>query len=78
MSELSARKEKEEASRRAVQSRVEAEEERKRVMEAARMRDIERAREQIQKKRDEEARQLAQSLKERGSLKVNIEVSSLL
>jgi translation initiation factor 3 subunit A len=78
LSELSVRKEKEEASRRAEKSRVQAEEERKRSLEAARKRDIERARMEIQKKRDEEARQLAQSLKDRGNLKVNIDVRLII
>ncbi|VDB94877.1 unnamed protein product [Peniophora sp. CBMAI 1063] len=73
VTELSAKKEKEEAMRRAERTRVEAEEERKKQIEAARKRDIERARAQIQSQREEEARQLAKSLKERGTLKADID-----
>ncbi|KAI0321539.1 hypothetical protein OF83DRAFT_1099158 [Amylostereum chailletii] len=72
-SELSVRKEKEDASRRAEVSRREREEEGRRAIEEVRKREVERARKEIQEKRNEEARQLAQSLKERGNLKVNID-----
>ena len=64
----------EEEERRAPWEEVEAEEERKRSVEAARRRDVERARAQIQSQREEEARQLAKSLKERGTLKADLDV----
>jgi len=76
LSELAARKEKEEQSRRSEESRQAKFDETRRAVEDARRREIERARAEIQQRRNEEARQLAQSLKERGNLKVDIDVSS--
>ena len=76
LSELAARKEKEEQSRRSEESRLAKFDESRRAMEDARRREIERARAEIQQRRNEEARQLAQSLRERGNLKVDIDVSS--
>jgi len=76
LSELSARKEKEEASRRAEAARREKEEEDRKVVEDIRRREQERAKKEIESIRTEEARKLAQSLKERGNLKVDINVSS--
>ena len=76
LSELAARKEKEEQSRRSEESRQAKFDESRRAVEDARRREIERARAEIQQRRNEEARQLAQSLRERGNLKVDIDVSS--
>jgi translation initiation factor 3 subunit A len=76
LSELAARKEKEEQSRRSEESRQVRHDEARRALEDARRREIERARAEIQQRRNEEARQLAQSLRERGNLKVDIDVSS--
>ncbi|KAI0073341.1 hypothetical protein K474DRAFT_1666713 [Panus rudis PR-1116 ss-1] len=73
LSELSVRKEKEEASRRAEMLRREQEEQSRRLAAEARQRDIERAKNEIEKIRAEEARKLAQSLKEKGSLKVDLD-----
>ncbi|KAH9931745.1 hypothetical protein B0H21DRAFT_825981 [Amylocystis lapponica] len=72
LSELSVRKEKEEASRRAEITRRHKEEEDRRVREEARKKEMERTRRDIETIRNEEARKLAQSLKEKGSLKVDI------
>lgn len=76
LSELSVRKEKEEASRRAETNRREKDEEARRQKEDARKRELERARKEIEAIRNQEAINLAKSLKERGNLKVAIEVSS--
>ncbi|KAH9979221.1 hypothetical protein BGW80DRAFT_1434953 [Lactifluus volemus] len=73
LSELAARKEKEEQSRRSEESRQAKFDETRRAVEDARRREIERARAEIQQRRNEEARQLAQSLRERGNLKVDID-----
>ncbi|OCH86931.1 hypothetical protein OBBRIDRAFT_890151 [Obba rivulosa] len=72
LSELSVRKEKEEASRRAEISRREKEEEARKAQEDLRKKEIERARREIETIRNEEARKLAQSLKEKGTLKVDV------
>jgi translation initiation factor 3 subunit A len=77
LSELAARKEKEEQSRRSEESRQAKFDETRRAVEDARRREIERARAEIQQRRNEEARQLAQSLRERGNLKVDIDVSAV-
>ncbi|KAF8261433.1 hypothetical protein EI94DRAFT_1667128 [Lactarius quietus] len=73
LSELAARKEKEEQSRRSEESRLAKFDETRRAVEDARRREIERARAEIQQRRNEEARQLAQSLRERGNLKVDLD-----
>lgn len=73
--ELAARKDKEQASRRAELSRKEKEEEERRRAEEARKREVERAKREIEAIRNEEARKLAQSLKEKGTLKVDVNVS---
>lgn len=78
LSELSVRKEKEEASRRAELSRLEKEKESRKAMEDLRKKEVERARREIENIRNEEARKLAQSLKEKGTLKVDIEVSTII
>lgn len=75
LSELSVRKEKEEASRRAEASRREKDEEAKRALEDIRKKESERVKREIDKIKTEEARQLAQSLKDKGTLKVDLTVS---
>ena len=75
LSELTVRKEKEEASRRAELTRREKDEQAKRALEDIRRKEQERIRKDIEKMKQEEARQLAQSLKEKGSLKVDLEVT---
>jgi len=75
LSEIAARREKEEQSRRSEESRLAKYDETRRAMEDARRREIERARAEIQQRKNEEARQLAQSLRDRGNLKVDIDVS---
>lgn len=75
LSELSVRKEKEEASRKAEQTRREREEETKRAVEDIRRREIERVRKTMEINRTEEARRLAQALK--GTLKGPVEVCCL-
>jgi translation initiation factor 3 subunit A len=75
LSELSARKEKEEMSRRAEALRREKEEEGRRALEAVRRREAERKVRELENVRKEEARKLAMSLKEKGTLKVDLDVS---
>ncbi|KAH9849176.1 hypothetical protein C2E23DRAFT_402471 [Lenzites betulinus] len=72
LSELSVRKEKEEASRRAEILRRQQEEEARRAAQELRNKEVERARREIENIRAEEAKKLAQSLKEKGTLKVDI------
>ncbi|KAI0698023.1 hypothetical protein BC835DRAFT_1336515 [Cytidiella melzeri] len=72
LAELSARKEKEEASRRAEASRKERDEEARRALEEVRKKELERHKKEMETIRIEEAKKLAQSLKEKGSLKVDI------
>ncbi|KAM5541609.1 hypothetical protein V8D89_004799 [Ganoderma adspersum] len=72
LSELSVRKEKEEASRRAEIFRKHQEEEARRAAHDLRNKELERARREIENIRVEEAKKLAQSLKEKGTLKVDI------
>jgi translation initiation factor 3 subunit A len=76
LSELSVRKEKEEASRRAETSRREKDEEARRLKEDARKRELERSRKEYETIRNQEAMTLAKNLKERGNLKVLIDVSA--
>ncbi|TFK98339.1 hypothetical protein BDV98DRAFT_651164 [Pterulicium gracile] len=66
LSELSAKKEKEDVTRRAEISRREKEEESKRLRDDARRREMERARREMEGIRVEEARKLAQTLVEKG------------
>ncbi|TCD71078.1 eukaryotic translation initiation factor 3 subunit A [Steccherinum ochraceum] len=73
LSELSVRKEKEAASRRAEISRREKDEEAKRTAEEQRRRELDRAKREIESIRAEEAKKLAQSLKAKGSLKVDLD-----
>ena len=78
LSELSVRKEKEEASRRAEIVRRQQEEEARKAAQELRNKELERARREIENIRVEEAKKLAQSLKEKGTLKVDINVSDAL
>ncbi|TBU26431.1 hypothetical protein BD311DRAFT_726099 [Dichomitus squalens] len=78
LSELSVRKEKEQASRRAEIMRKQQEEEARKAAQELRNKEVERARREIESIRVEEAKKLAQSLKEKGTLKVDInELESL-
>ena len=74
LSELSVRKEKEEASRRAEIARKQQEEEARRAALELRNKEVERVRKEMERVRVEEAKKLAQSMKEKGTLKVDIEV----
>lgn len=74
LSELSVRKEKEEASRRAETSRREKDEELRRQKEDARKRELERARKEIDDIRNKEAMALANTLREKTNLKFSIDV----
>lgn len=73
-SELHARKEKEEAGRRAEVNRREKDEEAKRALEDVRRKEVERAKKLQEEIRAEEVMRLARSLKEKGTLKVDIDV----
>ncbi|KAF8556680.1 hypothetical protein OG21DRAFT_1475900 [Imleria badia] len=72
LSELSVRKEKEEASRRAELTRAKKLIEEQKEKEDAKKKEIERARREIESIRTEEAKKLAQDLMKRGGLKVSI------
>ncbi|KAF8452199.1 hypothetical protein L210DRAFT_3384394 [Boletus edulis BED1] len=72
LSELSVRKEKEEASRRAEFTRAKKLIEEQKEKEDAKKKEIERARREIETIRSEEAKKLAQDLMKRGGLKVSI------
>jgi translation initiation factor 3 subunit A len=78
LSELSVRKEKEEASRRAETSRREKDEEARRQKEDARRRELEKARKDIEFIRNQEALQLARTLVEKGRLNVALDVCAIL
>ena len=73
--ELSVRKEEEQASRRAEFLRKQQEEETRKAAQELRNKELERARREVENIRVEEAKKLAQSLKEKGTLKVDINVS---
>ncbi|KAH7908816.1 hypothetical protein BJ138DRAFT_1173994 [Hygrophoropsis aurantiaca] len=73
LSELSVRKEKEEASRRAESSRRERDEEARRAKADAVRKEMERARREVESIRSEEAKKLAQNLIKRGGLKVSVD-----
>ncbi|KAI6144897.1 hypothetical protein BKA82DRAFT_16159 [Pisolithus tinctorius] len=73
LSELSVRKEKEEASRRAEMTRVKKEMDERKEKEEARKRELERARKEIETIRSEEAKKLAQDLIKRSGLKVSVD-----
>lgn len=74
LTELSQKKEKEEVSRRAELVRKQKEEEERRLIEDRRRREIENAKKEIENIRTEEAKKFAQSLKEKGNIKVDIDV----
>jgi len=73
MSELSVRKEKEEASRRAETNRREKDEEARKQKEDARRREVERNRREIENIRNQEALNLARTLRENGKLNVALD-----
>ena len=75
LSELSVRKEKGQASRRAEFARKHQEEEERKAAAELRNKEVERVRREMERVRVEEAKKLAQSMKEKGTLKVDIEVS---
>jgi translation initiation factor 3 subunit A len=72
LSELSVRKEKEEASRRAELSRTKKLIDEQKEKDDAKKKELERARKEIESIRTEEAKKLAQDLMKRGGLKVSI------
>lgn len=74
LSELSVRKEKEEASRRAELTRAKKLIEEQKEKEVAKKKEIERARREIESIRTEEAKKLAQDLMKRGRLQVSLAV----
>lgn len=74
LTELSQRKEKEELSRRAELARKQKEGEERRLIEERRRREVENAKKEIENIRTEEAKKFAQSLKEKGNIKVDINV----
>jgi len=74
LTELSQKKEKEEISRRAEFSRKQKEEEERRLIEERRRREVENAKKEIENIRTEEAKKFALSLKEKGNIKVDINV----
>jgi translation initiation factor 3 subunit A len=76
LQELSARKEQEEAGRRAEANRRRKIEEEKKAADDARRRAQEHAQREMQSIRDQEVRVLAENLKARGIMKVDIEVCS--
>ncbi|KDQ58076.1 hypothetical protein JAAARDRAFT_256306 [Jaapia argillacea MUCL 33604] len=73
LSELSARKEKEESSRKADAARKEKEEEARRQLQEVKKREMERTKKEIENIRVEEAKKLAESLKAKGRLTVDID-----
>jgi translation initiation factor 3 subunit A len=74
IAELSQKKEKEEMSRRAELAKRQKEEEERRMVEERRRREVENAKKEIENIRTEEAKKFAQSLKEKGNIKVDINV----
>lgn len=76
LSELSVRKEKEEASRRAELTRAKMLIEQQKEKEDAKKKEIERARREIETIRTEEAKKLAQELVKRGGLHLSVAVRS--
>jgi translation initiation factor 3 subunit A len=76
LSELSVRKEKEEASRRAETNRREKDEEARKQKEDARRRELERTRKEIETIRNQEAMNLARTLIGTGRLNVDLDVSA--
>jgi translation initiation factor 3 subunit A len=78
LSELSVRKEKEEASRRAETSRREKDEEARRQREDVRRRELEKARKEVEAIRSQEALSLAKALADKGKLHVPLDVSTFI
>lgn len=74
--ELNVRREKEDALARAERARQLVDLEARRVAEESRLRDQERVRKDMEAVRLEEAKKIAEQLKERGNLKVDTEVGS--
>ena len=77
LTELSQKKEKEEILRRAELAKRHKEEEERRLIEERRRREIENAKREIESIRTEEARKFAQSLNDKGNIKVDINVCLL-
>ena len=75
LSELSVQKEKEQASRRAEFLRKQQDEEARKAAQELRNNELERARREVENIHVGEAKKLAQSLKEKGTLRVDINVS---
>lgn len=71
--EMTRRKEEEEAAAKAERLRQQAEAEQRRFVEEARRRELEHVRKEMEAAKLEEARKMAQSLKERGGLKLSEE-----
>ncbi|KAK0554140.1 eukaryotic translation initiation factor 3 subunit A [Tilletia horrida] len=71
--EVAAKRERDEAAARAERARIAAEAEQRRVAEEAKRREAERVKKELEAVRVEEARKLAQSLKEKGGLKLSEE-----
>lgn len=74
ITELSQKKEKEQITRRAELARKQKEEEERRLIEERRRREVENAKKEIESIRTEEAKKFALSLKEKGNIKVDINV----
>lgn len=72
LSELSVRREREEASRKAEQLRREKEEESRRAIEDVRRRQLEQARKTIEQSKTEEARRIAQTLKTKMNVPIEV------
>ena len=77
LSELSVRKEEEQASRRAEFLRKQQEEEARKAAQELRNKELDRARREVRDIHVKETKKLAQSFKEKGTLKVDIIVSFL-
>lgn len=77
LTELSQKREKEEISRRAEFARRQKEEEERRTIEERRRREVENAKREIENIRAEEAKKFAQSLNDKGNIKVDISVCLL-
>lgn len=77
LEELAARRDKEEANAKAERLRLQQEAEQKRVAEETKRREQERIRKELEAVRVEEAKKMAQSLKEKGGLKLSEEVRYL-
>lgn len=74
LTELSQKKEKEQISRRAELAKKQKEEDERRLVEERRRREIENAKKEIENIKAEEAKKFAQSLNDKGNIKVDINV----